>query len=411
MPPVAYLRRSRVDTRRDGAISHEQQLAAVRALAQASGDDPDRLVILEDWGKSGRIAKQGQRDGFARLLDLIDAGDATAVYAYSLSRLGRSIETLAVLIERCSDRKVPIRCADGFSPDTSTPTGALVATIIGSVHRWQAEWTRERAAEATAIRRTRGDHVGPAPYGYRVEGGKLVDNPNEDIADVVAAYEAAGSFQGAARFLTIQGIPSRKGKAWTASSVHQMLERVAPDVLPPSTTRRRVTASFRLSGLLRCPHDGAMLTGRTFRGRYVGYSCRRAPQNPTHPHPRTISEDRVLPWIQAEVAHLEVPVDQAIGDPEAEARRPMLEARRQRVVEAFLDGVLDKPTRDAQLLAIADELAGLSVHARVLEVPEVDWSWSADRINPVLRAILDHVELGEDLVPTSAVWRVPEWRA
>jgi DNA invertase Pin-like site-specific DNA recombinase len=410
MPAVAYLRRSRVDANRPGAVSHEQQLAAVRDLATRNGDDPDHLEVIEDWGRSGRIAKQGKRDGFGRLLEMVAADEATAIYAYSLSRLGRSIETLAILFERCADRKVPIRCVDGFSPDTSSSTGALVATIIGSVHRWQAEWTRERAAEATAIRRTRGDHIGPAPYGSRVVGGKLVDNPGEDIDQVVEAFRETRTYQGAARLLTLQGVPSRRGGHWTASSVHQMLQARAPDLVPAPTSRGRVVSSFRLSGLLQCPHDGAMLTGRTFRGRYIAYSCRRAPQDPTHPHPRSIAEDRVLPWIVDQVAtRLRVPVDQAVGDPEAEARRPALEARRGRVTEAFLDGTIDKARRDAELLAIADELEGLGARAQVLEVPDVDWSWSPATLNGVLRTVVDHVVLGPDLLPIDAVPRVPEW--
>jgi DNA invertase Pin-like site-specific DNA recombinase len=413
MPAVAYLRRSRVDTSRPGSISHEQQLAGVRDLAQRNGDDPDRLMILEDWGRSGRISKQGKRDDFAKLLELVASEDASAVYAYSLSRLGRSIETLAILIERCSDRKIPIRCVDGFSPDTSSPTGALVATIIGSVHRWQAEWTRERAAEGAAIRRTRGDHIGPAPYGFRVVDGKLHDRPGEDLELVIAAFRAEQSFQGAARRLTLDGVPTRKGGIWQASTVHDMLADRAPDILPPSISRARVTSSFRLSGLLRCPHDGGLLTGRHFRGSqsWPSYHCRRAGTDPTHPYPRSIAENRILPWIVAEIEHLEVPIDQTIADVEAEARRPALEARRERVTEAFLDGTIDKLRRDAELLAIADELEGLSDRSVVIDVPSIDWTWAPNELNTVLRAVLRCVELGPDLKPLWAEWMVPEWRA
>jgi DNA invertase Pin-like site-specific DNA recombinase len=105
-----------IGTRGPGAISHEQQRAAVRDLAKWSGDDPDQLLLVEDWGRSGRIAKQGKRDGLGRLLELVADGEATAIYAYSLTRLGRSIETLAIPIERCADRNIAIRCVDGFSP-------------------------------------------------------------------------------------------------------------------------------------------------------------------------------------------------------------------------------------------------------------------------------------------------------
>lgn len=412
MPAVAYLRRSRVDTRRDGAISHEQQLAAVRGLAIANNDDPDALVIIEDWGKSGRAEKQHLRTGFARLEAMVASGEATAVYAYSANRLARSLEALARLAKLCEANNVPIRCADGYSPDVTTSTGRMVLGILGSVYAWQAEWTQERGVEVAAVRRARGDHIGPAPYGSQVVDGKLRDRPGEDVARVIEAYQAEGSFQGAARRLTLAGTPTRKGGAWQASTVRDMLQDRAPDILPPATSRRRVKASFRLSGLLQCPHDGAMLTGRTFRGKWVAYGCRRAATDPTHPHPRSISEDQVLPWVVDELARLQVP-DQVAGDVEAETRRPALEARRDRVTEAFLDGTIDKARRDAELLAIADELEDLGARSVVLDVPSIDWDWSPAQLNPVLRAVLEHVELSDDLLPLplGAKWRVPEWRS
>lgn len=412
MNAVAYLRRSRVDTRRDGAISHEQQLSAVRGLAQANGDDPDALVIVEDWGRSGRAEKQHLRAGFGRLEAMVTSGEASVIYGYSMSRLARSMETMARLIALCAERRVPIRCADGFSPDVTTANGRLVTGILAQVNQWQAEWTQERAKEVSAVRRARGDHMGPAPYGFQVVDGKLRDRPGEELERVIEAYRAEGSFQGAARRLTLAGVPTRKGGTWQASTVHDMLEDRAPGILPPATSRRRVHASFRLSGLLRCPHDHAMLTGRTFQGRSIGYTCRRSGVDPTHPYPRTIAEAQALPWIVEEASRLRLPMDVVIGDPEAEDRRPALEARRERVTEAFLDGTINKVRRDAELLAIADELAALGAETRVLDVPSaIDWTWPPDAINRSLRALWRCVELDAALRPIDAAWWVPEWRA
>src|SRR5688500_10920005 len=138
---VAYLRRSRVDTRKPGIVSHEQQLEACRRLAAQHGDDPDALVIIEEWGKSGRAEQPHLRDGFARLEAMIRDGECSAVYAYSANRLARSLETLARLAKLCGEHEVPIRCHDGYSPDVTTATGRMVLGILGSVYAWQAEWT------------------------------------------------------------------------------------------------------------------------------------------------------------------------------------------------------------------------------------------------------------------------------
>src|SRR4051794_11801924 len=115
MPPIGYLRRSRVDTRKPGAMSHQQQREAIERIAAANGEDTNTLVWIEDWGKSGRAEKQHLRDGFGRLTEMVANGEATVIYSYSANRLARSLETLAKLAKACEAAGVPIRCADGYS--------------------------------------------------------------------------------------------------------------------------------------------------------------------------------------------------------------------------------------------------------------------------------------------------------
>lgn len=406
--PVAYLRRSRVDARREGAISHEQQLQAVRRLAEEHGDNPDQLIVIEDWGKSGRAERQHLRSGFARLEKMVNAGEASAIYSYSASRLARSLEALARLAKVCETADVPIRCADGYSPDVTTSTGRMVLGILGSVYAWQAEWTQERANEVSAVRRIRGDHMGPAPYGFRVVGGQLVDNPDEHLGDVLDAFRETRSYQGAARLLTTRGVRPRRGKHWAASAVRDMLRRQAPELIPATMTKgRRPGQHFRLSGLLRCP-CGALLTGRHFRGKYVSYECRRAREDPYHPRPACISELKIMDWIQSEARRLRMPSSVAMEG--GDAGHALLEDRRRRVIDNYEDGLIDKVERDRKLTAIGDQLSRLSAGEIIATIPRIDWAWSPEVLNSSLRALWDHVELDADLRPARAVWTVPEWR-
>lgn len=408
MPAIGYLRRSRVDARKPGAISHQQQREAIERLAAVNGDDPAALAWIEDWGKSGRAEKQHLRDGFARLTEMVAAGEASVIYSYSANRLARSLETLARLAKTCEAAGVPIRCADGYSPDVTTSTGRMVLGILGSVYTWQAEWTQERMIEATAVRRANGQHIGPAPYGMRLADGVLVPNPAEDIKGVIAAYRETGSIQATARLLTTRVVPTRTGKPWAASTVRAMLEREAPEILPVRRRKGRVSSAFRFSGLLRCPHDGTLLTGRTYRGRYVAYACRKAPVDPTHPHPATIAEPKILEWAETEAAHLRPSLDQY---PEGDGfDRDEYEAHRKRIIIAFMDGLIDRDERDARLEAIAEKAEHTT--ARLVAVPQaIDWTKSPAAINAVLRALWRVVELGPDLRPVRAEWTVPEWRS
>src|SRR4051812_8591986 len=128
MVAVAYLRRSRVDTRSPGAMSYQQQQEAIVREAAKYGDT-DLVWVEEDWGKSGRAQKQHTRVGFKRLEAMVEGDEVTAIYAYSLSRLARSLEALTRLAKLAKEHEVPIRCSDGFSPDVSTVTGQLMLNI------------------------------------------------------------------------------------------------------------------------------------------------------------------------------------------------------------------------------------------------------------------------------------------
>jgi DNA invertase Pin-like site-specific DNA recombinase len=410
--PVAYLRRSRVDAARPGAISYEQQLQAVRKLALDHGDDPDRLVVLEDWGKSGRAEKQRARGAFARLEAMIEADETTAVYSYSISRLARSIEVLSRLARLCEQRQVPIRCAFGHSPDVSSATGRLITSILAAVEQWQAEWNAERMAEATAVRRTRGDYIGPAPYGQRVVRGQLVPRPEEDPAVVIAAYREAGTAHGAARLLNERGVPTRAGRPWKATSLRGIVERNAPDELSPGRTPGRpATVVARFAGLLRCP-CGATLTARHFASGRFTYECRRNYDNPHHQTRQvTVTEVRILDWAMAEADRLAVPDRVVVGDIEDAPMRDELEGRRRRVVDNYEDGLIDRVERDAKLLNIAKQLERLAAIENVVDVPRLDWAWPPAQVNLVLRAIWDHVDLDADLRPMRAEWTIPEWRS
>jgi DNA invertase Pin-like site-specific DNA recombinase len=410
MPPVAYLRRSRVDARKSGIVSHEQQVNAVRDLVAKHGDDPDRVVWLEDWGKSGRIEKQHLRTGFAELERMVRDGEATALYTYSANRLARSLESLARLTMACEERKVPIRCADGYSPDVSTSTGRMVVGILGSVYAWQAEWTSESAVGGVEVRRSRGDWIGPAPWGKRVVGGKLVDHPDEDVEDVAGAYREAGTYQGAARLLATRKIKSRRGR-WAASAVRSILRYGKPELISPTTRRGRPPKKdFRLSGLLRCP-CGATLSGKNERGGTVSYLCQRAGEDPDHSRPRSIAESKVLPWVEAEAARYRQPPDERTDRALVEANRSALVSRRERVGIALIDGLIDRAEALTQARAIDDELAALPAAATPPRLRRIDpATWSPREYNDVLRSLFRGIDLGSDLKPVRAQWRDPSWR-
>src|SRR5262245_40417933 len=137
---IAYLRKSRVTS--DRHVSWEVQEAEVRSLAARHGD-PD-VEIMSDWNRSGRKTKT--RPEYVKLRAMIAAGEVSAVYSYSLSRLGRSLSELSSLIEECVAQGTAVRLVvDAI--DTSTASGRLLTNVLSSVAQFEAEVAQERAKD------------------------------------------------------------------------------------------------------------------------------------------------------------------------------------------------------------------------------------------------------------------------
>lgn len=400
MTAYAYLRKSSVhDPSRE--LSHEVQEAAVRRMAEDHGDEP--LTVLSDWDKSGRLGRD-KRPGYRALLEAIESGRATAVYSYSLSRLGRSLAELARLIDDCAARGVPVRLyADHV--DTSTASGRLLTNVLGSVAQFEAEVASERVRAANAAKVARGESLATTPsYG---------DKPGEDGDAVLEAFREAGSFSGAAKLLNQRGIlPRGSRRGWWPSSVSVVVKRLDPTIGHRGGGRGVGAAGsdFALARLLRCPTCGTLLTGTRDRdGRRVRYSCRLAAAVAGHQR-ATISEHLILPAIQAEAARLRAP-DVVEGRADSDARAA-IEARRARILDMYEAGTIDRADYQRRLAAAADAESKLDARDIVQSVPDLNWSWGPRQINGVLRALFDRVELDPaTFQPVAFDWTVPEWRA
>jgi DNA invertase Pin-like site-specific DNA recombinase len=403
--PVAYLRKSHVNP----AMSHvswEMQESEVRALAARRGDA--ELSVLSDWSKSGREAKTRLRQDYLKLKEMIAAGQVSAVYSYSLSRLARSTRELLTLAELCAAHKVPIRLCKEGDLDFGSSHGKLYLTVLAGVATFEADVSGERMTDAVRARRARGDALGIAPYGWMLVDGKKVPNPSEPIEPLIAAFEKAGSAFAAARMLSASGLRTRRGYLWSAKTVTEILRREG--VMVPHFRRQgaKPAADWIMYQLITC-HCGATMTPCDTRGPRL--TCTRARVSIDHPKPFGIADTKLLPAMKAEAAHLRAPSAVEVATAGNE-RREALSAKRARIIDTYTDGAISKSDRDARLRDVDQALEKVDAETRIVDLPSViDWSWPPRQLNAVLRAIWERVELGPDMQPARFVWRVPEWRS
>lgn len=395
--PYAYLRKSSVRNL-SADLSPETQEREIRALAARHGDNADGLVMLADWDISGRGKFTKKRLGYQELLASIESGRCRAVYSYSLSRLGRSVHELSGLFDLCADQRVPIRLV-ADSIDTSTASGTLLANVLSSVSQFEADVASERTKAAQATRRARGERVGPRFYG---------DGDREDPNVVLAAFHETGSYHGAAKLLNARNVPTRHGRrGWWPSSVSKIVRRVEPSNRP-GRARTKAKPNFAFARLLICPHCGTPLTGRRDRT-ITRYMCARGG---SRPHTRSsIAERAILPAIQEEVAHLVTPGTYETTVIDAKERTD-LDGRRERIVDLFEAGHIDRTDRERRLSAVYEAMSRLDAKLTMEKVPTIDWTWSPIQLNVVLRALFESIELDPDsFLPVRFGWLTPEWRA
>ena len=405
--PVAYIRRSFSRRHDPGDVSREFQTAEVRRLA---ADDADSLIVKDrDWGVSAAREHTERRLDFLDMIEMVKRGEVSTVYAYSADRLARSAQWSHRLLDACEDAGTTIVTGEGrYAPDDDA--AKMMFGFLALQNESALRQMKKKTQASFAVRKARGDHLGPAPYGSKVVAGQLVDNPDERLEVITDAYRRVGTLQGAARLLNDRKVPTRTGKPWRATTLRGILDR--EKVLPRRIPRGRTPArSYLLAKLLQC-HCGATMTGRVnTRGRRgFAYECKRAGDVPDH-GPYSVSEARVLPVIRGEAERLVTP-DAVVTGGDDDARRLELLDLRERVTETYLDPRSRMPieVRNAKWEAIDAELDRLDFDETIREVPSVDWTQPTTIVNEILRAMWERVELGPDLMPAWFGWRRVEWR-
>jgi len=403
--PVAYVRRSARSRHDPGDLSREFQVQEVRRLA---GDDASALDVRDqDWGRSAATDKTDRRLAFLAILEDVERGEVSALYAYATDRLARSVEWAARLLNACRRAGVPIVTSEGrFDPDNAmTDQLFYFQAMQNEGYSRQASQKRRSTVER---QRARGTRLGIAPYGAM---------PGEQLEPIIEAFRQAGSCYGAARILNAAGSRTRRGAMWTSKVIGDVLERAGIQYRRRPKPGVKAAADWITYQLLTCP-CGHTMTSMDRRSPRV--TCWRARHDPSHPRPHGIAESKLIPALQAEAARLRPPdaVELAAANEDA---RSALSSKREGIGDAYAAGAYGRVGSREAKARLTDRLVEIdaaedSLDARMTITavpPAIDWTWPPRELNAVLRALWSRVELGPDLMPKpdGFAWRVPEWRS
>lgn len=369
-------------------------------------------TIYNDNGRSGDRAKLGKRTGWAQMLEAIERGEVSAVYVRVLDRTGRSLEEFLRFLRVCRENRVRLVDQTG---DRTDPDREDSATF----EMWAAEKELKRAKERSAytlrMQRARGDAIGHAPYGFKLERepetGRIirVPNPGEPLEPVLAAVrETRGNILAACKLLNSLGVSTRFGNPWSTRTLTRAVREFEPRLLrtraPSIMAKGGLRPPAPLARLVLC-HCGHVMTSNMRNKELV---CGAGHKVGAAVHGRYVGRDRfVYDALRTEAARtFVVRFDRKAkeGIPE---KRKALEAAMARL-DAKLDvGRVDPASYREQIKKIQMELDGLieedgqDEFSGATRQPLIDWEAAPEALGDQLRRYFRSVQLDENMLPVA----------
>jgi DNA invertase Pin-like site-specific DNA recombinase len=231
---VAYLRVSTVGQAENG-LGLEVQEKAIRTWARAG---KHRLVALHrDAGKSGSLPAE-ERPGLLAALNLIADGKAQTLVVTSLDRLARTLTIQEGILAKVWSQGGRVWTTEGEVPqdDVDDPARTAMRQMAGVFAQLDRAMIAQRLRRGRNAKRERGGrYAGRPPYGYRAEGGELVEDEAEQKAlkQIRRLHEEGKSLREIAEALNQRGIRPRgqrkgePGERWHPYAVSRIIARPA----------------------------------------------------------------------------------------------------------------------------------------------------------------------------------------
>ncbi|NYD65995.1 recombinase family protein [Agromyces atrinae] len=281
MTTIVYTRQSLDKTGLAAGV--ERQLAESLELAERRGIEIER--VLSDNDLSATTGKT--RPAFEELLKFVESGTVDRVVVWHVDRLYRTLKDLTRITEIAKVHGLDILTVQAGDIDLSTPSGRMVASMLGSVATYEGEHRTARQRAAFKQRAEAGEwHFAHRPFGYkRVDGAVvIVEHEAAILRELFQRYYEGESRHSLVRDLNKRGILTAMGKSWSITQLRAVLgnERYAGyasykgertgmgnwvPIIDPETydryvsaaaSRKAVTTTFSreatslLSGLITC---------------------------------------------------------------------------------------------------------------------------------------------------------------
>jgi DNA invertase Pin-like site-specific DNA recombinase len=219
---VAYVRVS-TDTDRQ-ALGAQAQRDAIARWAETDG------VTIVEWfvEEVSGGAPLDKRPLLLQAIATVATMGAGSLVVQRLDRYSRDPLTAALAEAELRRHGASLACADGAGSGDS-PTDELIRGILLAVARFEKALIRSRIKAALAVKRSRGERIGAAPYGTKAEGKSLSVHPVEAAtAHRLRELRSSGlTLRAVIEQATVEGLCNRAGKPFTLAALHKLVKDAA----------------------------------------------------------------------------------------------------------------------------------------------------------------------------------------
>ena len=223
---AAYIRVSSDDQLE---YSPDSQLKVIRDYAKREGYlIPDDLVFQDD-GISGKSADR--RPAFRLMIATAkETGHAfDSIFVWKYSRFARNQEEAIMYKNLLKKNGVDVRSIS--EPSSDSPFASLIERIIEWMDEYYLINLSGEVRRGMKEKATRGEALGRAPFGYRVENKMYVPDENAEIVRYIFNRYASGiGYLAITHELVEQGVKTAKGRVPSCAMVEYILRHPVSEI-------------------------------------------------------------------------------------------------------------------------------------------------------------------------------------
>jgi DNA invertase Pin-like site-specific DNA recombinase len=216
---IAYLRASKDEQK----LTAEAQRAAIDVWAASAG------VTVVSWHVDQGVCSVTpieQRPALGAALAGLREQNAGVLLVAKRDRIARDV-MLTAMVERAAEGIGAVVVSAAGEGNGATPADQFMRTVIDGAAQYERALIRARTKAALAVKKSRGESTGNAPYGFRLggDGKRLEPEPREKtVLEELRQLRASGaSYRGVRRHAIDRGLLGRTGRPFTLHAVFTMV--------------------------------------------------------------------------------------------------------------------------------------------------------------------------------------------